>query len=97
VIELRLHTVAYSEVDANGFIGIQFDAFGEEKSGIPTSETHHPHGFRSRNRDPEGEFGSNVLVGWEGDEAHALLGARRSALDQEPAAREKGRLDASTE
>jgi hypothetical protein len=73
VIELRLHTVAYSEIDANGFIGIQFDAFGEEKSGLPTSETHHPHGFRSRNRDPEGEFGSNVLVGWEGEETHALL------------------------
>ncbi len=72
MIELRLHTVTYSETDDNGFIGIQFDAFGEQASGMPTVETHHPHGFRARPRDPDGEFGSNVLVGIEGSEIHAL-------------------------
>ncbi|MEO7032735.1 MAG: hypothetical protein ABI548_02805 [Polyangiaceae bacterium] len=77
--EFRLHQVAYSEVDANGFIGIQFDAFGEEKSGMPTVEAHHPFGFMSRPSDPEvdsngaPQFGCNVLVGWEGEEAHAWV------------------------
>ncbi len=72
MIELRMHVATYSEVDANGFIGIQFDAFGEEKSGMEAVETQHQFGFRSRPRDPEGEFGCTILVGWEGDEAHVL-------------------------
>lgn len=71
--DFRLHTVTYSEVDSNGFIGIQFDAFGEEQSGMPTVEVHHPFGFRSRPRDPDADFGCNVLVGWEGHQAHAWL------------------------
>jgi hypothetical protein len=72
VIELRLHTATYSEIDANGFIGIQFDAFGEQKSGVEAVETHHVAGFRSRPRDPEGDFGCNVLVGWDGTEPTVL-------------------------
>src|SRR3954471_1001986 len=72
MIELRMHVATYSEVDANGFIGIQFDAFGEEKSGMEAVETQHPFGFRSRPRDPDSGFGCTILVGWEGDEAHVL-------------------------
>jgi hypothetical protein len=71
-IDLRLHTVTYSEVDANGFIGIQFDSFSDSDEGLDTVETHHTFGSRSRPRDPDGGFGCNVLIGWEGDEAHAL-------------------------
>lgn len=76
-INFRIHQVSYSEVDANGFIGIQFDAFGEEKSGMPAVEAHHPFGFMSRPSDPDVDpdgspkFGCNVLVGWDGEEAHA--------------------------
>ena len=78
-INFRIHQVAYSEVDANGFIGIQFDAFGEEDSGMPAVEAHHPFGFMSRPSDPDVDpdgqpkFGCNVLVGWDGDEAHAWV------------------------
>jgi len=72
MIELRLHTVTYSEVDANGFIGIQFDNFSEGNKGLEAIETQHQFGFRSRPRDPESDFGCNVLIGWDGDEAHAL-------------------------
>lgn len=85
--DFRLHQVSYSEVDANGFIGIQFDAFGEEKSGMPAVEAHHPFGFMSRPVDPDVDadgapkFGCNVLVGWDGDEAHAwVLADPRSRL-----------------
>lgn len=77
-VRIDLYQAAFSEVDANGFIGIQFDAFGEEDSGVETVETHHPHGFRSRPRDPETDgdgaprFSCNLLVMWEGDEARIL-------------------------
>jgi hypothetical protein len=73
MIDLRLHTVTYSEIDANGFIGIQFDSFSENDDGIDAIETQHPHGFRSRPRDPEPDFGCNVLIGWDGDDAQALV------------------------
>jgi hypothetical protein len=72
MIDLRLHTATYSELDANGFVGIQFDAFGEEKSGVEAKETKHVFGSRSRPRDPDGEFGCEILVGWEGNEAVVL-------------------------
>lgn len=85
--DFRLHQVSYSEVDANGFIGIQFDAFGEEKSGMPAVEAHHPFGFMSRPADPlvdangSPQFGCNVLIGWDGDECHAwVLADPRSRL-----------------
>lgn len=77
-VRLDVYQSAFSDVDANGFIGIQFDAYGEEDSGLETVETHHTHGFRSRPRDPEVDasgaprFSCNVLVMWEGDESRVL-------------------------
>lgn len=77
MIEFRIHQISYSENDDNGFIGVQFDAFGEQKSGMPTVEAHFPTGYAARPLDPlvdpdgNPQFGCNVLVGWEGQEAHA--------------------------
>lgn len=75
MIDWRLHTVTYSEVDANGFIGIQFDGFGEQNSGVPTVETHHPFGLMANPPEPDinGEFSCLALVGWDGDTPHAWL------------------------
>lgn len=77
--EFRIHQASFSEVDDNGFINIQYDAFGEKKSGVPAAEAHHPFGFMSRPDDPqvdangEPQFGCNVLVGYEGEQAHVWL------------------------
>lgn len=74
----RMHVATYSEVDDNGFIGIQFDAFGEGDSGMPTVEAHFLDGYMCRPLDPdvdsEGKpsFGCNVLVAWEGHQAHVI-------------------------
>jgi hypothetical protein len=77
----HLHRVTLSEIDDSGFIGIQFDAFGEQDSGMPTIELHHQLGFLSRPPDPtvgaDGEiaFGANVLIAEDGEERHAWLAA----------------------
>ena len=70
-----------SEYDADGFIGIQVDAFGEEYSGVEPYEAHHTLGFVSRPRDPEVDSEGNpkpeasctVLYGMEGPRGHAML------------------------
>jgi hypothetical protein len=75
----HLHQVTLSENDDNGFIGVQFDAFGEQESGMPTVELHHAFGFRSMARDPDvdsdGEIkqGCQVQIAEDGDERHAWL------------------------
>jgi hypothetical protein len=75
MIDWRLHRVTYSEVDDNGFVGIQFDGFGEERSGIPAIEVHHPFGLMANppEPDPNGEFSCDVLIGYDGDQPHAWL------------------------
>ncbi|MET0793562.1 MAG: hypothetical protein ABW061_18730 [Polyangiaceae bacterium] len=75
MIDWRLHTITYSEVDANGFIGIQFDAFGEQDSGMDTVEVIHPFGLMANPPEPDanGAFSCSALIGWEGDQAYAWL------------------------
>ena len=74
--DFRLHNVTYSEVDDNGFVGVQFDAFGEEKSGMPTVEVMHPYGLMSQPAEPDPNvdaFTCQALIGWEGHSAYAWL------------------------
>jgi len=75
MIDWRLHTITYSEVDASGFIGIQYDGFGEENSGVPAVEVHHPFGLMANPPDPDanGAFSCLALIGYDGDEPHAWL------------------------
>lgn len=74
-----------SEYDKDGFLGVQIDAYGEQKSGAPTFEAHHAYGFKSRPLDPEVDASAqptanacSVLRGWEGSRGHIwLLGDNR--------------------
>lgn len=64
--------------DADGFIGLQVDVYGEQKSGAPPFEAHFPPGIIHRHRDPDvgpdGQptLGANVLYAWEGNTGHAI-------------------------
>lgn len=68
-----------SEVDESGFIGIQVDAYGEERSGVETYETHFPLGMYGRpvdpEKDPNGEplpaSACTTLYAHEGGQGHA--------------------------
>jgi hypothetical protein len=77
LIDFRRQLAVLTEYDENGFIGVQFDAFGEK--GIAPPELLHQYGFASRPLDPttsesgETTFGCEALVGWEGSDAFAFL------------------------
>lgn len=73
--------VTMSEYDVDGFLGIQYDAEGEQQSGVPPTETHGLGGLLHRPLDPvvdpvSGEVdpakSANVLLGWQGGQAHAF-------------------------
>lgn len=74
-----LHRVTLAQRDDNGFLGVQFDAHGDDDSGMPTVELHHPFGFYSMPRDPSvdasGQItqGCSVLIAEDGEERHAWL------------------------
>lgn len=76
-----LGMVALSEYDADGWLGVSYDAYGEQNSGIHPAELHSPHGFYSRPLDPDTDgagnptIGCNVWWSWEGNDAHAMLGS----------------------
>jgi len=74
MMDWSLRVVTYSEVDANGFVGIQFDGLGEQ-NGVPSVETHHPFGLMANPPEPDanGAFSCLTLVGWDGDIPHAWL------------------------
>lgn len=68
-----------SEYDADGFIGIQVDNYGEGQSGVQPYELHSVHGLYSRMNDPDTDGAGNatkgctVLYGMEGGRGHAWL------------------------
>jgi hypothetical protein len=69
-----LGVAMYSEYDADGFLGIQMDVYGEEESGCPALEVHGTFGFLARPRDPEPDgTGCHALYAWEGDRGHVWL------------------------
>lgn len=61
-----------SEYDADGFLGIQIDAYGEQASGMPTFEAIHPQGFAGRPRDPSEAGAGTNLYFFQGDQAFVL-------------------------
>jgi hypothetical protein len=61
-LRLDLGRVLLSEYDADGFIGIGLDGYGEEQSGLGTLEAHHPFGFAGRPLDPDSEEGLGATV-----------------------------------
>jgi hypothetical protein len=74
MMEWDFGIATYSEYDADGFLGIQIDVYGEEKSGCAPLEVHAPFGFASRPLDPgEGGVGCHALWAWEGSHGHVWL------------------------
>ena len=74
-----------TEYDADGFLGLQHDPYGEQDASTPSAELHHQYGFISRALDPETDSSAqptanhcSVLRAWEGSRAHTwLLGDNR--------------------
>jgi hypothetical protein len=77
-LKIRIDLCRLSEYDENGFLGFQYDAFGEQASGVPAVEAFSPYGFISRPLDPvvsaDGEvtYGADLLTFFEGFEARSL-------------------------
>jgi hypothetical protein len=67
--------------DADGFLGVQVDAYGEQQSGVRDYELHAPFGFLSRPLDPSTDAQAQpvatgacqVLYAMEGGRGHAWL------------------------
>jgi hypothetical protein len=74
MLEWDFGIATYSEYDADGFLGVQIDVYGEERSGCAPLEVHAPFGFGSRPLDPaEGGLGCHALWAWEGSHGHVWL------------------------
>jgi hypothetical protein len=74
MLEWDFGVATYSEYDADGFLGVQIDVYGEERSGCTPLEVHAPFGFASRPLDPaEGGLGCQALWAWEGSHGHVWL------------------------
>jgi hypothetical protein len=77
LIDFRRHLAVLTEYDENGFIGVQWDAYGEK--GTAPADLLHPYGFASRPLDPttsasgETTFACELFLGWEGQESFAFL------------------------
>lgn len=69
--------VTGSFYDADGFLGVSIDAYGEQNGGVQPYENHQPHGYFSRPHDPdsdgEGNVGRGCTVQYatEGGQGHA--------------------------
>lgn len=59
--------------DDDKFLGVQIDAFGEEKSGVVPYEAHSPHGFISRCHDGDDAGSCTVLYAMEAGRGHAWI------------------------
>lgn len=73
--------VMLSEYDSDGFLGVQYDAEGENDSGVPPYEVHTPGGLLHRPLDPdvddqglpnEGQA-ANVMFAMEAGKGHAFV------------------------
>jgi hypothetical protein len=74
--EFDIGTTTQTEVDENNHISSQVDHYGEENSGVPALESHHPYGFMGRHADPDVDadgvpvLGAQNLHAWEGNTGH---------------------------
>ncbi len=62
----------YSEVQSDGWLGVQVGLFGDEKAGAPPFVSLHPYGFTSWPMDPDDADACQALIGYEGDQGYAL-------------------------
>lgn len=80
-MKFDLYTAALSDLDGDGFVGVQLDLYGEQEAGGPPAELHSPYGFLSRPLDPDTDadgnatLGCQALVADEGGTRHAWLGS----------------------
>jgi hypothetical protein len=51
-LDFDFGAVVTSSYDTDGFLRVQYDAFGEQKSGVPPYEAHFPYGLYARPLDP---------------------------------------------
>jgi len=65
--------------DADGFLGLQIDGYGEENSGLQPYELHAPYGFLARPLDPELDGGGQPIAGKGCQVLFALEGGRAHA------------------
>ena len=86
-----------SEVDDDGFIGVQPDVYGEGAGMVPY-ELHHTFGFASRPRDPDVDGNEVVepggactlMIANEGDKGHAWLCSDPRYVDKSPLVKKGG-------
>lgn len=77
-LRVRYDVVRLSAYDANGWLGLQCDAYGEGSSGLPGVEAVSPYGLASRPLDPAVDAGGQLKLGagmlnfWEGPESFGL-------------------------
>lgn len=71
-LEWHYGNVLLTEYDADGFLGLQIDAYGDEKSGVPTFQQVHPGGVIHRPRDPDDSGRAGTLYFWEGPQGFAF-------------------------
>jgi len=78
-LDFDIGIAVLSTYDGDKFPGIQIDAYGEKKSGVPPYEQHSPSGFLSRPHDPDTDsngnptIGCTVLYALEGGRGHAWV------------------------
>lgn len=80
-LDFDIGVAMLSEYDSDGFLGVQFDAYGEEDSGVQAAEVHGYGGYLYRPDDPDlDESGEpiegracQVLKGQEGGRSHAWV------------------------
>jgi hypothetical protein len=80
VLQFDFATAVLSEYDADGFLGIAVDHYGDDDGGgAPPGEAHHPLGFAARPVDPQKSgpratvsSGATVLHFFEGQRSHTI-------------------------
>lgn len=76
--------------DADGFIGVVPDAYGQSKAGVQPYELHSPHGFLSFPLDPDTDGqgnpgrGCTMLTALEGGRGHAWLSSDPRVVERLP-------------
>lgn len=82
--------VAVGSEYSGGFLTVQPDLYGEEKSGGEGGIVQHPFGFLGRPADPDGEGSCQALHAYEGDQLHVLPTQDARALAKLPELKKGG-------
>lgn len=78
VIQWDMGVAMTSVYDADGFLGVQYDAEGENNSGVQPYEVHPVNGVLHRPKDPQVDasgnpvLGATVMFGMEGGRGHII-------------------------